>query len=362
MKNALLLLLLFPSFLLAQTGNGFVVTGNVNGLSEGTEIKLLTATQEERTLARTSVKDGSFILKGGVPEPGLYRLALGKQPVIYLFLENKNINVSGDVKDVAGLKINGSSSHQDFEEFLRTFNPVMTKVQEAITKLNEAGDEKSFAVLMRNYDSLKKEVDTQVEKFVAAKPASYVTAFLLTQTANLLDDPVTLQRRFRQLDENVRSSLIGRSLNDYIAYSLVGAVGTEALDFTQNDTNGVPVSLSSFKGKYVLVDFWASWCKPCRIENPNVVKVYQKFSDKNFTVLGVSLDKEKEPWLKAIEKDKLTWTQVSDLKYWENAVAQLYHVQGIPQNFLIDPQGKIVAKNLRGEALEAKLCELLGCN
>ena len=139
-------------------------------------------------------------------------------------------------------------------------------------------------------------------------------------------------------------------------------MGTDALDFTQNDISDKPVTLSSFKGKYVLVDFWASWCRPCRAENPNVVKIYNKFKSKNFTVLGVSLDQQKDAWLKAIEKDNLTWTHVSDLQQWNNAVAQLYRVQSIPQNFLIDPKGKIVAKDLRGEDLEKKLCEYLGCS
>lgn len=135
--------------------------------------------------------------------------------------------------------------------------------------------------------------------------------------------------------------------------------GEAAPDFTLPDQNGNMISLSSFKGKYVLVDFWASWCGPCRMENPNVVAAYQKYKNKNFTILGVSLDKAKEPWLKAIQDDQLTWTHVSDLKFWESAVVPLYSIDGIPYNVLIDPTGKIVAQNLRGGALEAMLAEVL---
>jgi peroxiredoxin len=133
----------------------------------------------------------------------------------------------------------------------------------------------------------------------------------------------------------------------------------QAPDFTLPDINGKPVPLSSLRGKYVLVDFWASWCKPCRDENPNVVKVFQQFRDKNFTVLGVSLDKEKDPWVKAIKDDQLNWTHVSDLKFWNSLIVPMYGIESIPYNVLLDPNGVVIADNLRGAALEAKLSEVI---
>jgi peroxiredoxin len=180
----------------------------------------------------------------------------------------------------------------------------------------------------------------------------------------MYDDPMLLEKRYNAMDTSAKTYAISKSLYSYIQYNKVGAVGTAALDFTQPDTTGTPVTLSSFHGKYVLVDFWASWCGPCRAENPNVVDNFNQFKQKNFTVLGVSLDRPggKDNWLAAIHKDNLKWTHVSDLQFWNNAAAQLYRVNSIPFNMLIDPSGKIIAKNLRGEMLHSKLCEVLGCN
>jgi peroxiredoxin len=165
---------------------------------------------------------------------------------------------------------------------------------------------------------------------------------------------------FLSLAEKLRNGPAGKEMAERIEVAKKTGVGRMAMDFTQNDTLGNPVSLSSFKGKYVLIDFWASWCGPCRQENPNVVKAFNNYKDKGFTVLGVSLDQPnaKDKWMKAIHDDNLTWTQVSDLKFWKNEVAVQYGIQAIPQNFLIDPQGKIIGKNLRGEGLNKKLEEL----
>lgn len=199
----------------------------------------------------------------------------------------------------------------------------------------------------------------QVDLFVKTKPASPVTPFIVYVTSPVNDDLSELETRYNALQTAAKETFYGQEISKLISSSKIGMEGTQSVDFTQNDTANNPVSLSSFKGKYVLVDFWASWCGPCRHENPAVVEAYNKYKEKNFTILSVSLDQNKDKWKQAIKADNLTWTHVSDLKYWQNEVAQLYHIQSIPANMLIDPSGKIIARDLRGAALYEMLGKIL---
>lgn len=361
MKKLFSLIFLLPILVFAQSTGKYTVTGSITGLEDGTNIRLLSTTQESNVIAQGQAKGSMFMLNGQLPEPGLYWLEIGGEKV-HLYMENSPILVKGVKADLKNVKITGSSAHSDFEQFRDVFNPLVAQLNATVMDVNKETNEEKKAELMKKYESAVAQIKNEIQGFVSKKTNSHVSPFLLYISGQFYDDPMFLDRQYNSLTADIKATTMGKSLAEYIAYNKVGAIGSDALEFVQNDPEGKPVSLSSFRGKYVLIDFWASWCKPCRVENPTVVKAFQKFSDKNFTILGVSLDQDKEPWLKAIEKDGLTWTQVSDLKGWGNESAALYRVSGIPQNFLIDPNGKIVAKNLRGHELEAKLCQLLGCN
>jgi peroxiredoxin len=362
----LLPFLLFPLFSFGQKINDstvkgdFSITGNIKGLPDSTMVFLARPGQPSDVLATAYSQKGKFNLFGKIADEDIYQLNfIGYPNQSDVFLTPANLSVTGDVKTLKKLTYHGSVAQNDYQSYTLQFDVLKERLAKLAGIINKTPESKKRDSLINTFEKNKQRVLDQVELFVKAKPASPVTSFIIYVTSPVSNDMNALEARYAALQPVAKETHYGKEIAKLIASSKIGLEGTQAADFTQNDTANNPVSLSSFKGKYVLVDFWASWCGPCRHENPAVVAAYNEFKNKNFTILSVSLDQNKDRWKQAILADNLTWTHVSDLKYWQNEVAQLYHIQSIPANMLIDPAGKIIARNLRGDALYEALGKLL---
>lgn len=377
---------LMPSMVFAQVMQDFKINGAVKGLAAPAHVYLLYNLGANKVVDSAVVVNGNFTFSGQVLSPVSATLvvdplgtgfekfsakydhaaATTKLPdFLNFYLSNDTLNVTG-TDSLNKAVISNSPINDDYKKLIALLLPVEKEGQQlnaannAATPAQQSSD--AFKVDMETKaNALKQKKITLLEKFIKENPGSYISLLALSSLGPVIDVS-ELEPLYNGLTQNLRGMESAKMIKKSIDALKPTALGAMAPDFTQNDVNGAPVSLSSFRGKYVLIDFWASWCGPCRQENPNLVKAYNKFKGKNFTVLGVSLDKPdgKADWLAAIKNDGLTWTQVSDLNSWNNKVALLYAVQSIPHNFLIDPSGKIIAKDLRGSDLDNKLTAIFG--
>ncbi len=368
------LLLAAPAGLIAQTGGTFHITGKITGFhGHSPWVWLIYSKNGERMLDSTKVVDNSYSFTGTLTDNSLGAISdttivggalyWGHGVQLYLMPESFTIT---HVDSFSNIVTTGSKVNADlvgFSKAFKLYDPQFHAIYALEKEAKKSGDTALAAIADKREDSLAAVVsDSVYGNYVRKQPLSPLALYALQYYAGAEPDTKAIRALYATLGEPARNSKDGKAFLEKLDALDNMSVGKEAADFTQKDTAGIPVTLSSYRGKYVLLDFWASWCAPCRAENPNVVKAYGKYHPKGFEILSVSLDKEadKDKWLKAIHDDKLTWTHVSDLQSWGNSVAKTYAIQAIPQNFLIDPAGKIVGKNLRGEELAKKLKEVYG--
>lgn len=351
----------------------FKVMGDIAGMPEQTVILEEINANDIISIidSQRSKSDGHFELSGVAPEPGLYRLHFSDNNYILLSVDKGNIKIEGDWKTLENYKVSGSAPSEDLKKFiiairghLRDFNTMSI----VLDSLKARGNDSLLTVAQNDFSDMRQQFLQYVEHYADTNPYE-PNAIFSARMLNPVSEKHYLEAFSQSLNRRFPNTKMTREYGEF--YTKVKARQTQPTTTTDTelekiapelslpDKDGNIVTLSSYKGKYVLLDFWASWCGPCRGENPNVVAAYQRFKDKNFTVLSVSLDDKKEDWLAAVEEDGLAWVQVSDLKGWQSPAAAAYSIHSIPSSFLIDTAGKIIARNLRGPQLEEKLQEIL---
>ncbi len=338
-------------------------TGEITGMDTG-YLEILYPVADSSNTDTVQVKNGKFTYETELPEPVnmLLRIAGTRGEELAFFADPGKITLKANRDSLFKGTITGGPTQKVYKAGEDSIKNIMSAGEALYMQYMQAQQQQNQMEMMRvesEFNNMQAKAIDFAKGFATKNRKSVVAAYYGLLYLNEPGKEENLQALYDTLTPAVKNSFFGKKINDVVVAAGKTAVGQPAPDFTQNDVSGNPVSLSSLRGKYLLVDFWASWCGPCRQENPNIVKAYETYKDKGFDILGVSLDQGQEEWVKAIADDKLAWKQVSDLKYWNNEVAMLYGIRSIPASFLLDKEGKIIAKNLRGEELEAKLKELM---
>ena len=359
-------------FLMSCKSNSgsFIISGKIKGAQENKVYlqELSYNSADAKTIDSADIgKDGSYTLKGSSAQQNLFVISLKNDPEVILVNDEEKMNIDFDVNGFHYPEVSGSDATSELYNFIKNYRQKDSILAISYYELDTLKNETDTAYsnfLKQRYTKELNDLDDVIRNFVnnSKNPAAICFAFDKAKGSMAPDELSALaenaSKRFPQHTGVTLFKTQLAQLANAAGYGTYGLLNQQAPDLTMTGIDGKKISISNFKGKYLLVDFWASWCAPCRQENPNVVAAYNKFKNKNFTILGVSLDDDKAAWQKAVADDKLTWAHMSDLQPSSEAGA-VYQFNGIPFNVLIDPQGKIIAAGLRGQALEQKLSEVL---
>lgn len=363
-KKMLLLGLISSSIISCAKPDKFVINGEIKGKETG-KIQLLKFA-EGKWVAEdsTTIMKGKFQLTGKTDMPELRVVAMGpSQMVAQFFAENGTMTLQAYSDSLDKSVVNGSKSNEEFKIYQRELMSLSKDVQvtqQRYMSAQSGGDQEGMKKAQIDYEAMVQNLAVYAKNFIREHRKSVVSPLVALIQFGQTIKASEIDTLIAFLDPSVHGSIYINELNKIADKMRAADIGSMAPDFTMPTPGGSTFTLSSTRGKYVMIDFWAAWCQPCRHENPNVVAMYSKYKDKGFDIVGVSLDREKDAWIKAIADDQLVWHQVSDLKFWQSEVAQKYGVTAIPCTFLLDKAGKIIAKNLRGEELAQKLEELMG--
>ncbi len=357
--------------------NEYIVTGTIKGIAEGKTVTLEVQdeTGQLKPVDTVKVEKGKFVLKGSAKEPEMNFMQVeGVQGKVPFILENGDIEVVINKDSIENSKVTGTYNNEELSSYKAKGMAIQKKMikfqQDNMAKMNDAQQKKDSVVinvLRKEYNKFQEEFMKQSDDYLKTHNKAFISVLIIEGMFNqMAPDVAKIKKLYGGLDKSLKDTKHGKNIkskldkmNTPVAAAAGVEVGTMAPEFSAPNPDGKVITLKESLGKITIIDFWASWCQPCRQENPNMVAIYKAFHAKGLNMVSVSLDDEAAKWKAAIAKDQLTWTQVSNLKEMDDPIAKAYSIKLIPSTFIVDATGKVIAKDLRGDALKAKVAELL---